>query len=59
MISYNHIRYDIIYNVWVNRMMTGDILLCDLSDINEDDLSLVLGATSSIVSDICYLNILL
>ena len=52
------LRLDIIYNIWVNRMMTGDILLCDLSDINEDDLSLVLGATSSIVSDVCYLNIL-
>jgi hypothetical protein len=39
--------------------MTGDILLCEVSDINEDDLSFVLGATGSIVSDICYLNILL
>jgi hypothetical protein len=53
------IRYVILYNIWINHIMTGDILICEVPDISEDDLSLVLGATSSIVSHICYLIILL
>jgi len=39
--------------------MTSGILLCEVSDVSEDDLSLFLDATSGIVFHTYYLNILL